>query len=598
MSDLDTLLTLGKNSLSSNKPVKFVDNVYVDLDFFHNNDNDSSKSVYHNLNHTKTIFGDHLLKHVLTTPTTDVKLLKERQKIIGKLVADDKGSEIENLIRGLTLDGKELLWYWQPLSEEQQTLHDMIYYSYPIIKLINKQKHLLSLSNFYKIYVSPTITIMTPIACLFAPVIIAKLVGLPVQMTQLISFIIKGLFKRNLGAFFNGTSLKTKLMTLFTVGMWFFYYIYGAYQTVMSAINTNKVINLFADRVREVDHLITVVEGVKERFDRLGINLGVDVEEELKLFRGFITTSCGFFKGGVLVSYYKLLELKDKLIPLLNYLGVADMYNSIAVLYRKFEERDNRYSFAKYKVNAKRPYMKCEGVWHSAVTDGSVLNDIRLSKKHPNALITGPNMGGKSTFIKAVLIAAVLGQTVGLVPAGGSMEFTPYSCFNSCLRIPDSTGYVSEFEAEMHNNYKQLEMLKELEKDQFVLSIIDEIFTSTNTLEGVSAAQAICEKLCEFKNSQSIVTTHYTELTDLERSSKRKFVNYRFGVERVEGKIVFPYKIEKGISTEYIALELLKENQFDPEIVERAKERLRSLIKERVLSEERVEDEEKVEKSS
>jgi DNA mismatch repair ATPase MutS len=150
----------------------------------------------------------------------------------------------------------------------------------------------------------------------------------------------------------------------------------------------------------------------------------------------------------------------------------------------------------------------------------------------------------------------------------------------------------------MHNNYKQLEMLKELGKDQFVLSIIDEIFTSTNTLEGVSAAQAICERLCKFKNSQSIVTTHYTELTDLERSSKQKFVNYRFGVKRAEGRIVFPYKIEKGISTEYIALELLKENQFDPEIVERAKERLRSLIKERVLSEERVEDEEKVEKSS
>lgn len=587
MSDLNTLLTLGKNSLSSNKPVKFVDNVYVDLDFFHNNDNDASKSVYNNLNHTKTVFGDHLLKHVLTTPTTDVSLLKERQKIIGKLVADENG--VSDITEELKLNGKELLWYWQPLSEEQQTLHDMIFYNYPIIKLINKQKHLLSLSNFYKIYISPAITVMTPIACLFAPVLIAKLVGLPVQMTQLISFLIKGLFRRNFGTFFQGGSLKTKLITLFTVGMWFFYYIYGAYQTVMTAINTNKVINLFADRVREVDHLVDVVERLKARFEKFGIDIGVDVEEELTLFRGFIDTSCGFFKGGVLVSYYKLVELKDRMIPLLNYLGVADMYNSVALLYQKFEGVENKYSFAEYREGEKRPYLKCKGIWHSTVPKGAVMNDIRMSKKHPNVLITGPNMGGKSTFIKAVLITAILGQTIGVVPVGGKMEFTPYSCFNSCLRIPDATGYVSEFEAEMHNNYKQLSMLEELSEDQFVLSIIDEIFTSTNTLEGVSAAQAICEKLCKFKNSQSIVTTHYTELTDLEKSTKNKFVNYRFGVDRVEGKIVFPYKIEKGISTEYIALELLKENQFDPEIVERARERLRSLIKERVLKEQQEE---------
>lgn len=582
MSDLDTLLKLGKNSLNSDKQVQLVDNIYVDLDFFHNNDNDNSKSVYYNLNNTKTIFGDHLLKHILTSPTSNVKLLKDRQKIINKLVSDDKG--VSNLLKKFTLDGKELIWYWQPLTEEQETLHDMIYYKYPIIKLINKQKNLLTLSNFYKIYISPAITILTPIACIFAPIIIAKIAGFPVELTKFISFIIKELFKRNLGAVFNGASLKTKLTTIFTVGMWLFYYIYGSYQTVMTAVNTNKVINLFHDKVLEVDHLVTLVENLKDRFDQLNINLGIDVEEELKLFRGFITTSCGFFKGGVLVSYYKLLELKDRLIPLINYLGVVDMYNSVAELYRKFNKKSNKYSFAKYKIDSKKPYMKCEGIWHSALTDNAVLNDIRMSKKHPNVLITGPNMGGKSTFIKAVMIATILGQTIGLVPAGKGMEFTPYSCFNSCLRIPDATGYVSEFEAEMHNNYKQLDMLKKLGEDQFVLSIIDEIFTSTNTLEGVSAAQAICEKLCEFKNSQSIVTTHYTELTDLERSSKRKFVNYRFKIDRIDGKIKFPYKIEKGISTEYIALELLKENQFDPEIVQRAKERLKSLIDHKICN--------------
>lgn len=593
---LEKIMTLSKTSLSSSPDhrVSFVDNVFVDLDFFHNNDNDTDKSVYSYLNKTRTIFGDYLLKELITHPTSDISTLHKRQRIIGKLIHNQK---IHQIINNLKTDGKDLLWYWQPISEENETLHDMIYYKYPVLKLINKRPLILSLSNFYKIYISPMITILTPIACLFAPVILAKMFGLPVNIIQLIKFLIKQLFSRNIGVLFQGGSIKTKLVTLFTVLMWLFYYIYGSYQTIMTAIHANKVINIFADRVRQIDQLINTAEDLNKQFGEMEIDLGIDVETEIKYFRGFLCCEPGWFKGGVLTAYYKLLENRERLIPIVNYLGMADMYCSIATLGSTVG-----YSIAEYDVGdnlgIKKPKLICKGVWHPSLDGKSaVCNDIEINSKHPNLLITGPNMGGKSTFIKSVLIAAIMAQTLGIVATRGEMKISPYSCFNSCLKIPDATGYVSQFEAEMYNNQKQLAMLNEIEEDKFVLSIIDEIFTSTNSLEGVSAAHAICEKLSSFPNCQSIITTHYTELTELEKITDGKFLNYRFGVNRDnDGEIRFPYKIEKGISRDYIALELLKRNKFDPAIVKCAQNRLKRLVDEKIGSVKETDQTESVKK--
>ena len=99
---------------------------------------------------------------------------------------------------------------------------------------------------------------------------------------------------------------------------------------------------------------------------------------------------------------------------------------------------------------------------------------------------------------------------------------------------------------------------------------MDEIFSSTNYNEGFSAAYSICNKLTTFQNSISIVTTHYTQLSHLENTTN-KFKNYKFYVTYDDNNnIIFPFKIQRGFSKQYIALELLRENGFDDDIIDNA----------------------------
>lgn len=557
---IDDLLAQSFNQLSS-KPVKFIQNVHVDLDFFHNNENDENEGIYSVLNKTKTVFGDKLLRYLLLNPTTDHTILIDLQSVITEVA---KGNSISNYLDQLG-DGKQLLWLWEQTTEEQKALHDTIYYNYPIVKLINKQHLLLTLSNFYKIYISPMITILTPFACVFAPLLVAKILRLPVKMTMLLGFIIKSLVKRNFSALFDGKSTKAALITLFTVGMWIAYYIYGCYQTVMTAVNTNRVINLFAEQVKKVENLVDTVIELKKVLDPIDGVANIEVSESINLFKSFLNSNCGMFKGKVLVAYYQILENRDRLVPLLNYVGMADMYNSVASLFR------SGYSKVKF-VASDKPHFKLKGMFHPLL-QGGVVNNVRLTKNSPNMLITGPNMGGKSTYIKTVMISAILAQSIGLVPASNG-ELCLYSCFNSCLKIPDSTGHASQFEAEMYNNLDQLSLLEKMNKQDkfFTLSVIDEIFTSTNSLEGVSAAISICKKLTKFKRCNTIVTTHYIELTMLEEECNGMFKNYRVCADESGERIKFTYKLEKGVSNQFIALKLIKENGFDHEIVNDAME--------------------------
>jgi DNA mismatch repair ATPase MutS len=94
---------------------------------------------------------------------------------------------------------------------------------------------------------------------------------------------------------------------------------------------------------------------------------------------------------------------------------------------------------------------------------------------------------------------------------------------------------------------------------------MDEIFNSTNPVEGISAAYAIVKKISEYTNCILIFTTHYVYLTKLAKTNR--FINYKMNVIIENNIINFPYKLVKGFSKQYIALELLKQNGFDEKII-------------------------------
>ena len=202
-------------------------------------------------------------------------------------------------------------------------------------------------------------------------------------------------------------------------------------------------------------------------------------------------------------------------------------------------------------INKKKLNINLKNCWHPYLDNKPVLNNIKLSK---NIIITGPNAAGKSTFIKTILINVLLAQTISL-STSSNMNFTIFKNLNSYLHIPDTKGKESLFEAEMNRSLNYIKYLKTNKNDKSLI-IMDELFSSTNSEEGIEAAKIVCKEMTKYKSNLTLLTTHYFELSTLEKDTN-KFKNYKFKIDRDEkNDIIFTYKIEKGFSKDYIALEL------------------------------------------
>jgi DNA mismatch repair protein MutS len=231
-------------------------------------------------------------------------------------------------------------------------------------------------------------------------------------------------------------------------------------------------------------------------------------------------------------------------------------------------------------VDAATPIVDFGDCFHPCLSlDRVVKNDICLGTSPANnAILTGPNAGGKSTFVKCLIINALLAQTVGICVSSRA-RLTPFAIINSQINIPDCKGYESLFEAEMYRCKHKLDLLKQY-ADKRCLFVMDEIFNSTNPVEGIAGAYAIAKKIAEHTNCILVFTTHYVYLTKLHKTGR--FVNLKMNVVRGEGDdISYPYKLVSGVSRQYIALDLLKKNGFDEEIITEAlgiKERLTNRV--------------------
>jgi DNA mismatch repair protein MutS len=282
--------------------------------------------------------------------------------------------------------------------------------------------------------------------------------------------------------------------------------------------------------------------------------IGEEEYESLGEFKDFSASQTGFnlFSNfGTKLKHYKYFK-NERYISLLRHTYIIDAISSIFKM---------GFCFPQYRSGA-TPTIEINSLWHPSLTN-PVYNNLTIDK---NILITGPNAGGKSTLIKSCLMAILFAQTFGVANAK-SMTFTPFFYINSQMNIPDCKGKESLFEAEMYRSKANLDRLKELDGKLSII-FMDEIFNSTNPVEGIAGAYAIAKRMSSYLSNLSIITTHYIYLTKLAKTER--FVNMKMNVLISKDDIKYPYKIGPGFSRQYIALELLKKNGFDKDVVEEA----------------------------
>lgn len=203
-----------------------------------------------------------------------------------------------------------------------------------------------------------------------------------------------------------------------------------------------------------------------------------------------------------------------------------------------------------------------------------VSNDTNFDNKNNFILLTGPNMGGKSTFLKQNALIVLMAHIGSFVPAKNARIGVVNKIFTRVGASDNMARGESTFMVEMQEASFILN-----NADERSLVILDEIGRGTSTYDGLSIAWAICEYICENIKSKTIFATHYHELTELIDSIE-KAKNFSVQVvEKNNNEIVFLYKIIEGCSSRSYGIEVAKLSGLPQSVILRATQVLRELEK-------------------
>ncbi|MCH8148142.1 MAG: hypothetical protein IH987_09155 [Planctomycetes bacterium] len=200
--------------------------------------------------------------------------------------------------------------------------------------------------------------------------------------------------------------------------------------------------------------------------------------------------------------------------------------------------------------------------------DEAIGNDAALSEDTRLWVVTGPNMAGKSTFLRMVGINMLLGQ-VGTAVTADAMTMAPMRLITDLQARDNLSRHESYFLAEVRQLRR---MVKPDEDGAPILGLIDEPFRGTNSQEQVAATLAVVEHLLRLPHL-FLVATHEHRLTKLadEREAAR---NFHFHEELGEKGMVFDYRIRPGPAVTRNALDVLVREQYPSELVDDARRRL------------------------
>jgi DNA mismatch repair protein MutS len=203
-----------------------------------------------------------------------------------------------------------------------------------------------------------------------------------------------------------------------------------------------------------------------------------------------------------------------------------------------------------------------------------VSNDTYINRcENRMLLITGPNMAGKSTYMRQVALITLMAQIGSFVPANSADISVCDKIFTRIGASDDLAGGKSTFMVEM---WEVSNILKNATKNSLVL--LDEVGRGTSTYDGLSIAWSVIEYICKNQNLQcnTLFATHYHELTKLEGVIEG-VKNYSVAVKETDEQVIFLRKIIEGGADQSYGIEVAKLAGLPLDVINRAKEILLKL---------------------
>jgi DNA mismatch repair protein MutS len=247
------------------------------------------------------------------------------------------------------------------------------------------------------------------------------------------------------------------------------------------------------------------------------------------------------------LGYFLKRRFKHEALELIEIYSKLDAYYSMACACSK-----HNLCFPAF-IDACEPVITATQLFHPLLPT-PVAYDISLQQKENFLFLTGANMGGKSTFIKAVGVSVYLAHTGMGVPAA-ALQLTLFDGLLSNINVVDN---IVQGESYFFNEVQRIrKTVEKINDGKKWLILIDELFKGTNVQDAMKCSSTVIEGLLKIKNSLFILSTHLYEIGEgLKKYPNIQFKYFETAV--TDGQLYFSYQLKDGISNDRLGYLILK----------------------------------------
>lgn len=481
--------------------------------------NDSGLTSITTILDLKTYFSNNFLQTFITRQSTfpSIKSVISNQKNIDELRSLNENSlnEISTLLENITQNEKDLKFFFDEENSlenlEKDTFGQLLFQNSEL-KIFNTFPFLIVLMSYIKIYFVPIVSVVLPFLMYFLPYLLIKYVwNLPMTYDMY-----QNIMGKMWSFSFDG-SIEKLLQNAFTI----FTFAQSMYQPIQNAL-----------------HLSTI--------DTTIYNLGktlYDYTDNIKQLNSIIKNSNISFKiNNLLETFCYSFDYRKNFSIVLDNPSYLFLVSYDISKFEVLFAISNNKRFTKVKLyDSKIPYLSIKNCVDINLNENNCVgSDFKIDETSNHFLLSGPNGGGKSSFLRSVLQTVLFSQSFGYA-IGESIEMTIFDYIFSGLHIQDIPGEKSLFEKEI---CFARDVLCFNNPEFKGLVLFDEIFHSTNPPDGIKTANKFLEKLYSYKHISSIVSTHVFEIIE----SSPEFVKKICVNANIVDKIVkYDYKLSEGI---------------------------------------------------
>jgi hypothetical protein len=551
-------------------PIQYVnhkilpDTIINDLDML-NEHLDTKPLLKYFLNPT-TLLGDNIIKQSSKYYTTNTKFLNQTKKIIKKIPLDLINRDLVGSIE--TFQDK-----WNEFKSETSFCEKYLYIDWDPLKFLNNNSEFLQINAIYNLS-SPLLSLIMPIFMLILPFVILKIKGVSLSINEYLNILKTIANNHALIKLFTNYSELNNSQTLYSIVTLFFYF-FSIYQSILYSIRfytiLNKINNFYSllnnFTLQGINSIKWFTENVKCNEYKYFLNdiqkLSVQLQYIKTKISNFNSLDINFRSifdlGKKWQLFYELFNNKsitNSIENTLCFLGYVDTIIGIKSNVVKGHLNPCKFTKNKTNIGIEKQY------YPSLMNENHVTNSLNLNT---NMIISGPNASGKTTILKTTLLNLIFSQTYGY-GCFKKATIKPYDIFNSYLNIPDTSGRDSLFQAEAKRCKDIIDSVKKYRNKQH-FCIIDELYSGTNPIEATNSCIGFMKYMSKKTNINIFLTTHYLELCETLNDCDN-IVNYSMKTSINDNRIVFHYKLEKGISNIQGAKFILDDLKYPIDIFE------------------------------